>query len=396
MSQSSQNKKKILITGGHATPAYAVIDELVRRDEDKYDFVWIGKKHNQKGNKAPSAEFETITKHYNFKFINFNSGKLVRHWSFSTLFENIKETFKFGVGLNKAFWHITRTKPNLVLTFGGYNAVPIVFAAKLKNIPIVAHEQTLSVGLANRMIARWADKFLVSWKITLEQVDAKNKKFVGNPVRKDIFENKTNNLSTFDKNKPTIYITGGNQGAHEINKRIFDILHELLEVSNVVHQTGNSTVTKDYQTALKYRNSFPKDLQNRYLVFDYVNSDMIGEVLTKADLVVSRSGANIITELLILGKRAVLIPIPWSSGDEQTKNAKMMEPTGLAIRLVQSKDLTSDDLHQAIKKQLELIEHGIDLKDRSIKTSIEEAKTYVTMNADKRIADEVEEAIDNS
>ncbi|MCA9386742.1 UDP-N-acetylglucosamine--N-acetylmuramyl-(pentapeptide) pyrophosphoryl-undecaprenol N-acetylglucosamine transferase [Candidatus Dojkabacteria bacterium] len=382
------NKKRILITGGHATPAFAVLDELLKNDS--LEFVWVGEIHNQRGNKNPSAEYITVIEKYQIKFVEFKSGKILRAKDPITLIKSIYELFLFIKGFFGAFFVVLATNPKVILTFGGFNAVPIAFWGRVFRKKIITHEQTVVSGLANRLIAKFADKILVSWESSLEDFPDKKTILTGNPIRADIFETKSNILKDFDSSLPVVYITGGNQGAHEINKRVFEILYELLNIANVIHQTGNSSITKDYESAIQMKERMDELKSKRYIVKEYVNAEEIGEVMNKADLLVSRAGANTVTEVLALGKPSILIPIPWTSGGEQEKNADYLASIGLGKKLIQNDSLTSAKLLNAIKQSMELISSGKAFNGTELFEAKLKAKESVNLDAAKEIASTVE------
>ncbi|MBE0573771.1 glycosyltransferase, partial [Candidatus Dojkabacteria bacterium] len=230
--------QKILVTGGHLTPAIAVVTELKKRGYS--NFVWIGHKYNQASTKTPSAEFNTVT-NSSIPFYNLKTGKLIRDWSFSTFIYGIKNLFWILLGFINSLRIILKERPRLILSFGGYLALPVVITGKLLGARIVTHEQTIVTGLANKIISKFANKVLISWESSFKYFNAAKTIFTGNPIRSEVFEVTNDNLvENLNPDLPTLLIYGGNQGAHEINKRIFDILEDLLNDFNIIHQTGSS------------------------------------------------------------------------------------------------------------------------------------------------------------
>ena len=355
--------KKILIIGGHSTPAFAVLDELIKNKN--LSFVWVGQKYNQKGNKNPSQEYTTVTRNYKIDFINLNSGKLVRKWSFSTFFYGIIQLLRIILGSINAFFIILKIRPSLVLSFGGFLAVPVTFWAYILGIKVITHEQTLVSGFANKVISRFATKILVSWKSNLNDFPEEKVIFTGNPIRKDIFKVHSNLLKSFNTDLPIVYITGGNQGANLINISVFKIIHDLLQIANVVHQTGNSTITNDFNKALQIKDNLATKLKNRYIVKQYINKDQIGEVFNKSSIVLSRAGANTMSEILALKKLCILIPIPWTSGNEQNKNADVVRDTGLGL-VIKQNELNSKVLYENILHGLDRANKNLDFKNENI------------------------------
>lgn len=380
--------KLILVTGGHLTPAVAVISELKKRSYDK--FIWVGHKKNQHGNKEVSPEFTTIN-NLEIAFIDLKTGKLNRRWTLGTFFSGIKNLILIFIGIIQSFYIILKYKPALILSFGGYLAVPIVIVGKLFGRRVITHEQTITTGLANRIVSKFADKVLISWESSKKYFDQTKTVLTGNPIRREIFVIKSDTLSKeIDSNYPTLLIYGGNQGSHEINKRVFAILPELIKECNIIHQTGNSTVTQDNATAQKIKNDLPEEIRSRYIIRDYILQDEVGEALNKADLIFSRSGANSISEILALGKLSILMPIPWSSHNEQVLNANFVVETGLGYLINQSESLTPETVYQTILLGLNQLKTRKGFNGRSIDECREKAKSKIILDAPQRVSNEVE------
>jgi len=282
-------------------------------------------------------------------------------------------------------------RPNLIVSFGGYLSLFPVFWGKILGSKIIVHEQTLVPGLVNQFTALFANKILTSW----ENVNFRfNKKVIntGNPIRKSIFTVKTESLTkNFHPNKKNILIFCGNQGSNFVNKCIFEIIEELLKEFNVIHQTGSSSVTMDFQKAMEIKNSLPSHLSMSYTVRDYIEEE-IGEALNKSDLVICRAGANTITEILALGKPSILIPIPWTSGQEQLKNAKLVESVGLGILLEQD-SLTPELLLQKIHFAIENIKNNRALNTKPLDEVKNKAKEIIDLSAHTKIADIIENVL---
>jgi UDP-N-acetylglucosamine--N-acetylmuramyl-(pentapeptide) pyrophosphoryl-undecaprenol N-acetylglucosamine transferase len=401
----SKDKKKIriMITGGHSTPAFAVLDEILKIEISnpqktsspflgtpskggEVQVCWVGEKHNQRGNKEVSAEYKIVKEKYKIKFINLVSGKLIRHWSPGTFFNGLRETFNFILGFIKSFFIILRERPDLVISFGGFTAVPIVINAKLFRKKVITHEQTIVAGLANKIIAKFADKVCITFEDSFKYYPKSKTILTGNPIRKDVFEIKSNNFTEFNKNLPIIYITGGNQGAHEINKRVFQILPDLLEIANAIHQTGNSTITQDFEKAKEFEDFYKaKDTKGKYIEKNYVLHDEIGEALNKSDLILSRAGANSVLEILALGKLSIFVPIPWASHDEQTKNARFVESLGLGKVLIQTDSLTAQEVLEVIKNALELKSQNLGFNNQNLNEITKVAKSKVKLDAAEEV-----------
>ena len=142
---------KILLTGGHLTPALAVIDELKSEQYKNIQVVFVGRKD-------PPLEFEEVSKR-TIPFIHLDAGRMSRFISV----ESIKGLFKAPFGFIQAFQIVKKEKPDRILTFGSYIGLPIALAGFFLHIPLYAHEQTIHPGLANRIISRFAKKIYISF-----------------------------------------------------------------------------------------------------------------------------------------------------------------------------------------------------------------------------------------
>jgi len=367
--------KKVVITGGHLTPALAVAEELKKQG---WEIIFLGRKHSAEGVKTPSVESEIIPK-MGIPFYPLAAGRIQRRFTRWT----IPAILRIPVGFFQALFYLRRLHPDVVLSFGGYVSAPVVFAAWLLGIPAVTHEQTTVKGLSTKFNSLFAQKIAVSWEANLDDFPRQKVVFTGNPIRKDIFNfsKKIWQNLNFEKKLPLVFITGGNQGSHTINMAVGEIIPQLVKAANVFHQCGHLNAFGDFEKLKKIRNKLPEKLKSRYLVKKYLNGEEMGTLLYKAELVVSRAGANTITELAALGKPCILIPLPWLYQNEQEKNARMLEKVGIAEVLLQ-KDLSGENLLEMIKKMLNNLS--------SYQKNAFKAKKLVCLRAAEKIVDLLE------
>lgn len=311
---------KIVIIGGHLTPAMAVIEEL-----KDHQILYIGRKYALEGDKALSLEYQTITSK-NIPFISITAGRLQRKFTIYT----IPSLLKLPIGFFQSLFILKREKPDVILGFGGYVSIPVIFAAAILRIPIIIHEQTLGSGLSNKITSFFARKICISWESSRRFFPKKKTVLTENPIRKEIIQSSSDlqNKST----KPLIYITGGSLGSHTLNLFVEGSIKKLLEQYDVIHQTGDAKEFNDFERLEQLKES--KGLKN-YIVKRFLNSKEIADVLQTANLVVSRAGMNTITELLFLNKPCFLIPLRF--GSEQEQNAAFMKSLGLAETISQDK-----------------------------------------------------------
>lgn len=362
-------KKRIIITGGHHTCALVVAQALIKKGHQVF---WLGHKYSMWGDQNESAEYLEVTK-AKIPFFELKAGK---YWK--TL--NPKKLIRLPLGFVQALVYLLKIKPDLIVSFGGYLALPVVIVGWLLRIPAVTHEQTVVAGRVNKLITPFVKKIFLTWPQTKKYYPPSKTVVTGLPLRKEIFEKKTKRYE-FRNKLPTIYVTGGKQGSHVINKAVFAVLDELLERYNLIHQCGLSSLHDDYQLAKEKKEGLGEKKKKRYKIADYIFPQDIGAVFTKADLVVGRAGAHTIYELAALGKPAILIPLPILYQNEQVENARLLEEAGLAKVLLQ-KDPEGKSLLQAINLLTQEF-------DRHKKVG-EEKKQLVALDAIRKIVREIE------
>ena len=306
--------KTLLITGGHPTPALAVID-YIKKHTLPYHLLFVGRKYNNPRERSMSFEYQEI-KRMGVPFIHLVTGRMTRLVSLKIFVDMLR----IPIGFIHAFIILFTKSPDAVLSFGGYIAAPIAFSASILHIPVYTHEQTIHPGSANIFIGKRAKRIFVSFEESRQFFPNEKVVVTGNPVRSAIFESHQNKRY-FHNTHPTLYVTGRSLGSHAINKDIETLLPELTKHFNVIHQTGNIREFNDYGRLKKAKNNLPPDQQKRYIVQEHFFAAEIGSVYTQADMVVSRAGANTLFEWFVLGKPAILIPLPWSAHDEQRKHA---------------------------------------------------------------------------
>ncbi len=338
---------KILVTGGgssgHISPALAITDTLgalaVGADWQPR-FRYVGGKRGIEQRIVTSAGLD---------FVGIETGKLRRYFSL----ENLTDMLRIPVGVGQALAEVRRFDPDIVLSTGGYVGVPPVLAAWLLRKPILTHEQTVQIGLANRITARFATQIALSFASAAHELPPRLRRktiVTGNPVRALIFGGdgsegaRISGFAAVDDQLPTVYVTGGSQGARIINRAVEAALPELLERCRVIHQCGEQPVgeEQDYDRLAHARAQLPPELRQRYFVTRFVG-DEIKHIFALADLVVGRAGAGTIAEICVLGKPALYIPLVPTGGDEQTRNAQACAQAGAAA-IVPQADLSGPRL----------------------------------------------------
>lgn len=332
--------KTIIITGGHHNSALVVAKDLLKNN---FKVIWLGHRYAARSDSNDSAEYLEVTK-AGIPFHELLAGKLDSNPSLTQL-------LNIPLGFIRAWRYLYKFKPSAVLSFGGYLGLAATFPASLMGIPVFLHEQTVIAGRANILTGKFARKIYLTWPDSTKFFPGRNTKVVGLPLRQSLLSNHPQKI--FSNKLPTILIMGGKQGSHIINTQIFTALPAILTHYNLIHQTGTSSVTGDYQAAVNKKQTLSKDLAARYLPLGYIEERELASYLSSADLYLGRSGAHTAYELAVLGKRSVLIPFMHTTGSEQHLQAQLLEKSGLSIILPEN-ELTTPRLIRAIHEGLNL------------------------------------------
>lgn len=319
--ESEDLKKSIVFTGGgtagHVTPNLAIIEKLRAQD---WDIHYIG---SQNG-----IERELLTAYPTVQYHGIDAGKLRRYISL----KNLSDPFRVLHGMAQSHALLRRLRPQVLFSKGGFVSVPVVLSAP-KDCHVFVHESDYSPGLANRLATRRADTICCSFADTVGHFPRGRAVHTGTPIRAALYAgDKARGLAFcgFSEQKPLLLCMGGSLGAGPLNEALRAALPQLLPFFNIVHLTGKGKADTGFA-------------QNGYRQFEYIGAEM-GDLLTAADLVLSRAGANAVFELLALQKTALLVPLPAaSSRGDQLQNAHYMQRNGYASVLPQGA-LTPDRL----------------------------------------------------
>jgi len=331
-------------TGGHVTPALATIAALRGQIVGQsLDLLWIGT--------ADGVE-RRIAREHAIPFATIQAGKLRRYLSL----ENLVDLGRLPVGIIQATLALRRFRPDIVFSTGGFVSVPTVAAAGLLRLPILIHEQTAQFGLANRLNLRFAATVALPYEASRAFVPSTNARVVvtGNPVRAEISQGaraEGARLLRLDTQLPTMYVTGGARGARAINTTIAALLPELVQRYQVIHSCGTQDVSPTLAELRALKERLPAEQRDRYVVLDFVGAEL-PHVYALTSVVIGRAGAGTVAELAALGKPAILIPLPGTGGDEQTKNARLLADVGGAIILPES-ELTPARLLALLRELLD-------------------------------------------
>lgn len=356
MKNVQKKQYKVLITGGHVTPAVATIEQMKKR-YPSWDIVFVGRKKALEGASVVSEEYSLIQS-LGIRFVPLIAGRIKRDLSFYTLWSLLK----IPIGFFHAWWVVAFERPDVIVSFGGYVAAPIVATAWCMRIPIVTHEQTTAPGLANRLIARCATKICTSFP-GQESLFSKPIIYTGLPIRQSMFDSGGAEKFQVDAHVPLLFVTGGNTGSMSINDVVYQALPQLLDHYTIIHQVGRVSASR----AQAVKQSGPKELMGRYHPVAYMDASTYSWVMHHAALIIGRSGANTVMEVATLGRMALWIPLPWAAGDEQASNAKWLEQAGGARVLAQS-TLTVESLVTHVNEMITHKNIYLDAAEKFAKT----------------------------
>lgn len=340
--------KKILICGGHPTPALAVVDEL-KKNHPEIELIFVGRKYAIESERTLSYEYKGCIER-KIPFRELQAGRLTHLLTKSSLLNMLRVPF----GFFQALIILLQESPTSIISFGGYIALPISFWSWILQKPVYTHEQTMKPGSANKIIGFFSRKIFVAFESVISYFPSHKTQWIGNPVREVVFIQ--NSLSfELDTAVPIMYVTGGSLGSHSINHHIFSLLPDLLPKFTIIHQTGDVKEYGDYERSIKLKREFKNIYPNRYIPLAHVSDRDLGSVYEKAEFVVGRSGANTFFELIALRKPALFIPLPWSANGEQKAHADFFKGHGIGEVFDQKNDTsilltTINAFHENIKR----------------------------------------------
>ena len=317
-------------TGGHIFPAVAIANEI-KKLVPHAEILFVGALGKMEMEKVPAA---------GYKIIGVPIAGLQRKFTLS----NLKLPFLIIQSLLKTRKIVNEFKPDVVVGTGGYASGPLLKAATSKGIPALLQEQNSYAGITNKILSKKASKICVAYE-GMEAFFPKEKIILtGNPVRQDITNIAAKRDEAFaffklDKSKKTILIVGGSLGAKGINEAMSEGLQSFADHNiQLIWQTG-----KTYFEIAKQQTA-PFESKNIKAV-DFITRMDLAYAL--ADVVISRAGAGAISELCIVAKPAILVPLPTAAEDHQTKNA-MSLVTKKAALLVKDSEAKTTLIKEAI------------------------------------------------
>ncbi len=301
-------------TGGHIFPAVSIANEIKSIVPD-VEILFVGALGKMEMEKVPAS---------GYKIIGLPIAGIQRKLTLS----NLKFPFLLLKSILKARSIVREFKPDVVVGTGGYASGPLLRAATSMGIPALIQEQNSYAGVTNKWLSKKASKICVAYE-GMEQFFPKEKIILtGNPVRQDIKDvdqkrSEGQKFFNLDPNKKTLLAVGGSLGAKGINEALGLGLKELVDNNiQLIWQTGKPY----FETAKQQTTPFKEKNIN---AVDFISRMDLGYAV--ADVVISRAGAGAVSELCIIKKPSILVPLLTAAEDHQTKNAMSLVNKNAAI-----------------------------------------------------------------
>jgi UDP-N-acetylglucosamine--N-acetylmuramyl-(pentapeptide) pyrophosphoryl-undecaprenol N-acetylglucosamine transferase len=314
---------KICLIGGHPTPAIALM-QYAASQNDRLFYVAAAPS-------APHHHRELDQARVYARVSTIPTVKFDRHHKLLSIIKLPSLIYSTLA----AYSVLKNCQPDLVVSFGGYVALPVGLAALLLHLPLVVHEQTAKAGLANRLLGKIAQAVVVSHSSSVPFFPRAKTKVLGNLVRQEFYTGGTKPIWLKKSIKPILLVTGASQGSAAINRLIAQSEKQLTCRFTLIHQIGNGQPARSPHPAY-----YPKD---------WISESELAWLMRHSQLMISRAGANTVSEIEATGIPAILIPLPSAQKNEQFHNASYLVKKGQAV-IIKEKDLTLTTLEAAIAK----------------------------------------------
>jgi UDP-N-acetylglucosamine--N-acetylmuramyl-(pentapeptide) pyrophosphoryl-undecaprenol N-acetylglucosamine transferase len=323
-------------TGGHLYPGIAVAEEVVSRPGG--EVLFVGTARGLEARAVPAAG-------YPLELLEVSGLKRMG------LAGTLRGLGRLPRALGRSFSILRKFRPDVVLGVGGYASGPMVLAAALSGRPTALQEQNSVPGFTNRVLGRFVRRAFIAFPEAADRFPAGKTVPTGNPVRRSFLGATVGRGAAPSANHGgggRVLVVGGSQGARAVN----DLVVAAAEVwarsgrwPTLVHQTGGTDASRVSAAYAQLGKSAEQHIQVRPFIDD------MPAAYAAADVVIARSGAMTLAELAILGKPALLIPLPTAADDHQTKNATAFSDVG-AARVLPQAGTTGAELAAAVDELL--------------------------------------------
>jgi UDP-N-acetylglucosamine--N-acetylmuramyl-(pentapeptide) pyrophosphoryl-undecaprenol N-acetylglucosamine transferase len=304
-------------TGGHLSPGIALAEALAERGHASVLLISRKKVDSRLIEKYPHLVFERIP-------------GLPFSWrpaGFARCAASQAKALIFCLRL------IARWRPDAIVGFGGFTSVPVVFSGRLARVPIALHESNRVPGMAIRTLGRFAQRVYLPAGVRLKSVGPWASREMGLPVRREIARlprSESRMAMGLDPNQKVLAVLGGSQGASVLND--WARAHAGLLAAEGIQTYCLTGLGKGPAETHELRTRAGAPVRAFFAPF----CDRMAELLSAADLVVSRAGAGTIAELIRCQTAAILVPYPHAADDHQRRNAEFFERQGGGLVVDQS------------------------------------------------------------
>jgi UDP-N-acetylglucosamine--N-acetylmuramyl-(pentapeptide) pyrophosphoryl-undecaprenol N-acetylglucosamine transferase len=348
-------------TGGHLFPAQALANELIARGH----------------------EITLITDERGMRWKDsFEGAEMVTTSSATTARRGLIGKLGALLTIARAVWSnyrlLGRMKPAAVVGFGGYPSIPPMIAAILRRIPRIIHEQNGVMGRANRALASRMSAVAVTVPnpLGIPARAARRQTLTGNPVRAEVIKHASRKYKApGPDDEINILVFGGSQGASVLS----DIVPHAIGLLNVPVRARIRICQQARPEDVDAVRTTYRDIGVMALVETFYND--MAERMRDAHLVISRSGASTVCELMVMGRPSILVPLLQALDGDQAANAKYLVEAGGAWLIPQS-EMTIDALHRLLTELL--------ADTSALKGAAEAAREMARPRAAQELADLVE------
>jgi UDP-N-acetylglucosamine--N-acetylmuramyl-(pentapeptide) pyrophosphoryl-undecaprenol N-acetylglucosamine transferase len=324
-------------TGGHIIPLITVAQKIKEKvgPAESVEFLFIGPRGKLEEELMAQAGIPTRK-----VFV----GKMRRYFSM----KNFVDVFKVPIGILQALWYLLTYMPDAIFSKGGHASLPVVLVGWLYRIPILIHESDSVPGATNDILGKLSTRVAVSYAEAEKDFASAQVVLTGNPVREDINRGdaaKARSMFNLTESKKVIFVYGGSQGAQIINEKIINILPQLLHEYQIIHQTGSN----NYEAVVhRAGEAGIKADREGYHPIAYIGPE-IKDIFAVTDLVITRAGANSLSEIAANKKPAIVIPLEGSANDHQKMNGFLIARMGGCI-VLEENNLGENLLLEKIKE----------------------------------------------
>ena len=354
---SSKKADYVLVgggSGGHIVPLLPVAESIHKKDPEAV-VVHVGHKNDPINQiTKESSEIAAVYEVSAGKLRRYHGESwLKRLFDVKTLYFNVRDFFRFVIGIVQAWVLLRKIKPKAIFMKGGYVCANVGIAARMQRIPYITHDSDAMVSLAHRVIAKHAVAHTTAMPPEhYAQFDQSKTVQVGVPIRSVFAPHTAKDQAdakqqlNLPKNAKVILVTGGGLGAQNINDAVLQSAGSFMKDPDVFVVLVSGS--KLYKNAMKQYETLPEDVQNRMRIESFTNN--MHAYSTASEIIITRASATALSEFAAQSKACIIVPNPLLAGGHQLKNAKALEASH-AVKVV-PEDKVATGLPSAVRELL--------------------------------------------